>query len=81
MLRALQVDQLFDIVISADTIQKTKPDPMVFQYACSCLGIDLQKAIHVGDSLTDDALGAQKAGLHGIWLKHEGVICLKRRVC
>ncbi len=69
MLRALQVDQLFDIVISADTIQKTKPDPMVFQYACSCLGIDPQKAIHVGDSLTDDALGAQKAGLHGIWLK------------
>lgn len=69
MLRALQVDSYFDIIISADTLQKTKPSAAVYHYACSCAGVNPNNAIHIGDSLQDDALGAQTAGLHGIWLK------------
>ncbi|WGL59001.1 HAD-IA family hydrolase [Pigmentibacter sp. JX0631] len=69
MLRALQVDSYFDVIISSDTVQKTKPDPSIYHYACTCLKVDPRHAIHIGDSLLDDALGAQNAGLHGIWLK------------
>ncbi|KAB8027397.1 HAD family hydrolase [Fluviispira multicolorata] len=69
MLKALNVIDCFDVVISADDTPKGKPDPETFHYACSLLGVELRNAIHIGDSLFDDALGAQNAGLHGIWLR------------
>ncbi|RDB36246.1 HAD family hydrolase [Spirobacillus cienkowskii] len=69
MLKALKIDTFFDVVVSADSIMKTKPNPEVFLYACNKVGVLPQYAIHVGDSLYDDALGAQSAGLNGIWVR------------
>ncbi|APJ03007.1 HAD family hydrolase [Silvanigrella aquatica] len=69
MLRALNIDNCFDIIVSSDTVLKGKPDPTVFQHACLLVDINIKNAIHIGDSLHDDALGAQHAGMHGIWIK------------
>lgn len=69
MLRALNIANCFDIVVSSDTVLKGKPDPTVFQQACLLVGVEMKNAVHIGDSLHDDALGAQQAGMHGIWLK------------
>ena len=69
MLRALNIDNCFDIIVSSDTVLKGKPDPTVFQQACLLVDVEIKNAIHIGDSLHDDALGAQQAGMHGIWIK------------
>ena len=74
MLRALNIDNCFDIVVSSDTVLKGKPDPTVFQQACLLVDVELKNAIHIGDSLHDDALGAQQAGLHGIWIKRSNYL-------
>jgi putative hydrolase of the HAD superfamily len=69
MLKALCIDNCFDIVVSSDTVMRGKPDASVFHHACMLVGVDTNNAIHIGDSLQDDALGAQMAGLHGIWIR------------
>jgi len=69
MLRALNIDKCFDIVVNSDSVDKGKPDATVFHHACNLVGVDKENAIHIGDSLQDDALGAQEAGLHGIWIR------------
>ena len=69
MLKALRIENCFDIVVSSDTVIRGKPDASVFQHACMLVGVDKCNAIHIGDSLHDDALGAQMAGLHGIWIR------------
>ncbi|WP_186645616.1 HAD family hydrolase [Fluviispira vulneris] len=69
MLKALNVMDCFDVVISSDSVAKGKPDSETFHYACSLVEVEPKNAIHIGDSLFDDALGAQNAGLHGIWLR------------
>lgn len=74
MLRALNIENCFDVVISSDTVEKGKPDPSVFHHACLLVGVDKKNAIHIGDSLHDDALGAQDAGLHGFWIKRGNYI-------
>lgn len=74
MLRALNIDKCFDIVVSSDTVLKGKPDPIVFQQACLLVGVEIKNAIHIGDSLHDDALGAQNAGLHGFWIKRSSYL-------
>jgi putative hydrolase of the HAD superfamily len=74
MLRALNIDNCFDIVVSSDTVLRGKPDPTVFQQACLLVGVEMKNAIHIGDSLHDDALGAQQAGLHGIWIKRSSYL-------
>jgi FMN phosphatase YigB (HAD superfamily) len=74
MLRALNIDNCFDVVISSDTVEKGKPDPSVFHQACLLVGIEKQNAIHIGDSLHDDALGAQEAGLHGFWIRRSNYL-------
>lgn len=45
-----------------------KPDPLFFDHVCRNLGItDRSKAIVVGDSLSSDILGGNRAGIDTIW--------------
>lgn len=57
-------------VISCD-VGAEKPDPVIFRSALGMCGLPPEKALHVGDDLTDDALGAARAGLRGVWLRRE----------
>lgn len=74
MLKALNIDDCFDIVVSSDTVRRGKPDPTVFQQACLLVSVEMKNSVHIGDSLHDDALGAQSAGLHGIWVKRSNYL-------
>lgn len=47
-----------------------KPDPRIFRLACKALGVAPRDALHVGDSLKADVLGARAAGLQAL---HFGV--------
>jgi len=68
LLESLGIRDCFDAVVSADDVHHAKPHAEIFEFACTELGLPPSACVHVGDSLFDDALGAQAAGLEGLWV-------------
>lgn len=60
------------LLVTIDDLGVGKPDPRVFLEACRLLGTEPGETVYVGDELDIDALAAQRAGLHGIWLDRPG---------
>jgi putative hydrolase of the HAD superfamily len=67
-LRAVGLADAFDAVVISGEIGVSKPDRAIFDHACSAIDAVPQAALHVGDRLDLDALGARDAGLRGVWL-------------
>lgn len=62
----------FDAVLISGEHGSAKPDGALFREACAELGSHPAEVVHVGDRLEADALGAARAGMHGVWLnRHE----------
>jgi HAD superfamily hydrolase (TIGR01549 family) len=58
----------FKFVLCAEDIGLAKPDVRLFHEALVCGGnISPAAAVHVGDHLDDDIVGAQRAGMGAIW--------------
>jgi putative hydrolase of the HAD superfamily len=64
----LGIARFFDTVVIAGELGAAKPDPVIFRTACARLDVPPAEALHIGDRLDVDALGARAAGLHGVWL-------------
>lgn len=62
LLKALDLDRFFDLVLAGDTLAKNKPDPLPLQYACEHFGIDSAHGVLVGDSV-NDTQAARAAGM------------------
>ena len=60
--------QFFDTILISGEVGVGKPDCRIFKLALEALASSPSEAMMVGDSLTRDILGAQRAGLKGIWL-------------
>ncbi|WP_135664051.1 HAD family hydrolase [Halorhabdus rudnickae] len=45
-----------------------KPDPEPFYEALDALGVDRDRAVHIGNSLESDVAGAHNAGVTSVWL-------------
>jgi putative hydrolase of the HAD superfamily len=58
---------LFDVVLSAASVGRAKPDPAMFRRALAEAGVAAPRAVHIGDHLEHDVLAARAAGLHAIW--------------
>jgi putative hydrolase of the HAD superfamily len=54
--------EIFRVVILSQEIGYRKPHPVIFQEAARLAGIHPSQAVFVGDTLSRDILGAQKAG-------------------
>jgi len=63
LLRAAELLDYFDIVVSGDSLPKRKPDPMPLLHACERFEIGPHEMLLVGDSL-NDAQAARAAGCH-----------------
>lgn len=59
------------LVISSE-VGYRKPHPAFYQAICECLGQRPEALLMIGDDLENDVLGAQHAGLRGIWLDRRG---------
>jgi len=64
--------RFFQTVILSRDIGTRKPDPRIFRYALEKLDVKPEEAIHVGDSIKHDVVGAKKAGIKAVWIKNEG---------
>ena len=59
----------FETLAFSDEVGYVKPDQRLFLAALEELGVEPWKALHVGDSVKSDVLGAKNAGMKTVWLK------------
>jgi putative hydrolase of the HAD superfamily len=67
------LEGVFTVVATRDTLGFGKPDPRAFHHACGLLGAEPAETMYVGDHIEIDAIAAQDAGLHAVWLQRERV--------
>lgn len=72
VLRGLEIADLFDTVTISSLAHAAKPAPRIFQAALEKHAISPDEAIHVGDSMRDDVVGARRAGIEGILIDRDG---------
>ncbi len=68
----LGVSPYFDFILASAVVGAPKPDAKIFKEALKRSAVRPQEALHVGDSLEDDVLGAERVGIHGIFLDRKG---------
>jgi putative hydrolase of the HAD superfamily len=61
----------FETVVYAGHDCSAKPDPEPFEVALAELGTAASRAVHVGNSLSSDVVGAHAAGLQSVWVPAE----------
>lgn len=67
ILEELNVAKLFNAIIISSEVGYEKPAPQIFEMALDQLGVDVSKAIHVGDDPRNDKIGANSLGIDS-WL-------------
>jgi putative hydrolase of the HAD superfamily len=61
-----------DAVVLSSEVGKRKPHPAIFERALSELGVRSEEAVHVGDRLDADVLGASRVGIktvQALWFR------------
>ncbi len=61
-LTRIQLQHAFDVIVTADDVARTKPDPSLFLTACQRLGVSASEAIVFEDS-PNGILAANRAGI------------------
>lgn len=69
-LETVDMQNYVDHILIGGQEPEEKPALSIFQKALSLAQCSAQEAIHFGDSLGADILGANKAGIHSVWIKH-----------
>jgi putative hydrolase of the HAD superfamily len=72
ILIGLGIDRFFESVTISSFAGAAKPSPRIFQRALLKHGVKPEEALHVGNSLRDDAQGATAAGIPSVVLDREG---------
>ncbi|MTI14611.1 HAD family hydrolase [Sansalvadorimonas verongulae] len=69
---ALGLGHYFRFSVSAEDLNRSKPDPVVFQHALKVAGVNASCAVHIGDNLITDVQGAAEAGMRTVWFNPKG---------
>ncbi len=69
ILRDLGIIDYFGIVISGDTLEKKKPDPLPLRHAAAHFGVSPARSLMVGDSVSD-VKAARAAGFHIVCMSY-----------
>jgi putative hydrolase of the HAD superfamily len=68
-LETMGLRQKFSCIVLSEEIGIRKPDPAIFTRAAALLGIEAEECLYVGDSYTNDVIGAAGAGMKTCWFK------------
>ena len=60
--------EFFDKIYSHQSVGYPKPSPEFFAFIAQDLGLENSALVMVGDDFNTDVLGANRAGIRGIWL-------------
>lgn len=66
--RKFGIHSYFDFILTSAACSYRKPHPRIFEIALANWYLLPSEAVMVGDNLTADIQGAQKVGMHGIWI-------------
>lgn len=72
LLADLDVARRVDFVLCSALERLEKPDPEIFRRALALAGVRPDEAVHVGDDVEKDVLGARRVGLRTIHVDHAG---------
>lgn len=61
-LRRADLDRFVFALVASEGIGLRKPDRGIFDHAAQLAGVEAAAAMHIGDSLEDDVVGAEAAG-------------------
>lgn len=67
------LEDIFQFVVFSQDYGIEKPDPKLYQIAIEKAGYSREEVLHVGDSLQNDVIGANNAGIKCVWLNRERV--------
>jgi len=70
--RMVGLDSYFSFAISAADVGSSKPSPEMFLEAMHRAEVLPDHAVHVGDNPIDDIEGANRVGMHSIWVNFDG---------
>jgi len=70
-IKALSIEEFFDVVLISESEGVAKPDVAIFERALQRLDVKAKDACYVGDHPTNDIEAAKKVGLMTIWKKNE----------
>ncbi len=71
-LRRAGLTAAFESVTISGEAGVSKPDPAIFARALASLDVEAGAAIHVGNNVAADVVGAREAGLAAVWLHDAG---------
>jgi putative hydrolase of the HAD superfamily len=63
---------LVDGVVTSADVGAAKPDPRIFRRALELAGMRPENAVHVGDSVAGDVVGARALGIRAVLLQRAG---------
>ena len=66
-LERLGIDTHFQVLTFSDEMGIAKPAPKIFHLTLEQLKVPPSQAVHIGDQLWFDVLGAKRAGMGAIW--------------
>lgn len=66
-LRQTGTESYFDVILCGDMVQRSKPDPQIYQTACEKLGLAPENCLALEDSL-NGIRSASGAGLHPVMI-------------
>jgi beta-phosphoglucomutase family hydrolase len=73
VLDGLSAAHIFQGIVSAEDVQRGKPDPEVYLLAASRVGVPPERCVVVEDAVAGIE-GARRAGMHSIGVSHNGKI-------
>lgn len=71
-LRKLGILHYFGTIVTAGDAGAAKPDPRIFEFACSAASKSPSACFYVGDDWTTDIAPCARIGMKGIWLNRRG---------
>jgi putative hydrolase of the HAD superfamily len=74
VLKKLQLERWFDVVVNIDSCNCAKPAKEIFLYALNKLGVKPSEALFVGDSVVHDYEGAANIGIKPLLIDRKGKV-------
>ncbi|EQD52295.1 Haloacid dehalogenase-like hydrolase domain protein [mine drainage metagenome] len=71
-LRFLGLREFVAPLVVSEAVGAEKPDPTIFRHALRAAGVAAARAVMVGDSWSNDVLGARAVGMHPVWFNRFG---------
>ena len=65
---ALNLTQYFDTIVVSEAVGIRKPEPEIFNLACTNLGVTADQCVFVGDNPKADVAGANNAGMFSVFV-------------